>query len=130
MIPRDVEILYEKKQLAFDPRAASSILSDCERLIVSGSIQCQVSEESALMEIQQKPIGSVVFDCRFSLDFFTGRFRLVNSTIVFSIQSTALIEHEIKEQNDKAPAVSLTAIYTFYGTRCLTIFRFDLVLER
>ena len=127
MIPHDVST--KRSSLSF-LRAASSILSDCERLIVSGSIQCQVSKESALMEIQQNPIGSVVFDYRFSLDFFTGRFRLVNSTNVFSIYSTDPIKHEIKQQNDKVPSVLSTAVYTFYGIRCSTIFRFDLVLER
>ena len=45
MIPRDVEILYEKKQQV----QSSVIVSN----IVAGSIQSQVSKKSALMEIQQ-----------------------------------------------------------------------------
>ena len=59
MIPRDVEILYEEKQLVLLSsnkfNESSAIVSD----FVDGSIQCQVSKESALMEIQQKqPVAS------------------------------------------------------------------------
>ena len=45
MIPRDVEILYEKKQLVLEQQVQSStIVSN----FVAGSIQSQVSKESAL----------------------------------------------------------------------------------
>ena len=45
MIPRDVEILYEKKQLVLEQQVESSaIVSN----FVAGSIQSQVSKESAL----------------------------------------------------------------------------------
>ena len=62
MIPRDVEILYEEKQLVlpssnkFNPQPGSSaMVSD----FVAGSIQCQVSKESAPIEIRQKqPVAS------------------------------------------------------------------------
>ena len=48
MIPRDVEILYEKKQLVLEQQAQSSaIVSN----FVAGSIQSQVSKESALSKI-------------------------------------------------------------------------------
>ena len=50
MIPRDDEILYEKKQLVLEQQVQSSaIVSN----FVAGSTQSQVSKESVLMEIQQ-----------------------------------------------------------------------------
>ena len=45
MIPRDVEILYEKKQLVLEQQVQSSAI---ESNFVAGSIQSQVSKESAL----------------------------------------------------------------------------------
>ena len=50
MIPRDVEILYGKKQRVLEQHVQSSVIVSN---FVAGSIQSQVSKESALMEIQQ-----------------------------------------------------------------------------
>ena len=44
---------------------------------------------------------------------------------LFSIKTAAPIEHEIKEENDKAPAVSFTTVYNFYAMRYFTVFRFQ-----
>ena len=60
MIPRDVEILYEKKQLVLEQQVQSSaIVSN----FVAGSIQSQVSKESALSKTirERQSGGSISF---------------------------------------------------------------------
>ena len=82
MIPRDVEILCEEKQLVplssnkFNPQWlwTTSLLAPFNVKLA----------KKALWWNPAKTTAGVVFDCRFSFDFFTGRFRLANSTIVFS----------------------------------------------
>ena len=59
------------------PRAASPVLSDCERL------RCKPHSMSSYQGKRSdgnptKPTCCVVFDCRFSLDFFKDRQRIVS----------------------------------------------------
>ena len=81
MIPRDVEILYEKKQLVLEQQAQSSaIVSN----FVAGSIQSQVSKESALsktirwrLQVQPRLLhksfsaGQSVYNCIFNIKLNT-----------------------------------------------------------
>ena len=88
MIPRDVEILYEKKQLVLEQQAQSSaIVSN----FVAGSIQSQVSKESAL---------SKTIRWRF---FSTAGSASTSSQVVFGwsispqLYFQHKVEHEVKE---------------------------------
>ena len=60
MITRDVEILYEKKQLVLEQQVQSSaIVSN----FVAGSIQSQVSKVEAKEALSAKPFGGVFSTC-------------------------------------------------------------------
>ena len=91
MIPRDVEILYEKKQLVLEQQVQSSaIVSN----FVAGSIQSQVSKESALSKTIRWRFFRPQVQPRLLHRSFSAGQSVHNS--IFNIKSTAPIEHEVK----------------------------------
>ena len=108
MIPRDVEILYEKKQLVLEQQVQSSaIVSN----FVAGSIQSQVSKESALsktirwrffrLQVQPRLLhrsfsaGQSVHNCIFNIKYCS------NS-----------IEHEVKgPERQSGGSISFTQVH-------------------
>ena len=95
--PRDVEILYEKKQLVLEQQVQSSAIVS---KFVAGSIQSQVimSKASAL-----------------SLDFFTGCFRLIDqSTIVYdtdNLHNVTFVKNLLEYSDDYSRSVGKNSLW-------------------
>ena len=117
MIPQDVEILYEKKQLVLEQQVQSSaIVSN----FVAGSIQSQVSKESTLSKTIRWHFFRPQVQPRLLHRSFSAGQSVHNC--IFNIKVLFQLNTRQKDQNGKAAAQfrsrRFTAIYTLIFMEC------------